>query len=406
MLDSPMTQYTASHWGIYEVDPSGPAPRLKPFSGDADPSEIGLHQLDEDIMRLRVTRPAVRRSWLEHGPGAAPELRGKDPFVEIDWPEVLDLVACEIARVRGAHGNNAIFGGSYGWSSAGRFHHAQSQVHRFLNACGGYVRHMDSYSLGAARVLMPHIVATMETLQASHTSWDVMAAQTELFVTFGGVPAKNAQISSGGAGRHLVRDGLRSMAEAGVRFVNVGPVRDNLDTGGAVQWLPVRPNTDTALMMALAWVLRHEDLLDRSFLGRYCVGFRQVEAYLTGETDGVAKTPEWAAAITGAPAAAIVTLARDMAASRTMLNIAWSLQRAAGGEQPYWMLVTLAAMLGQIGLPGGGFGVGYGATNQIGSPHAHLPGPTLPQGENAVEDFIPVARIADMLLHPRHALHL
>ena len=92
------------------------------------------------------------------------------PFVELPWDEALDLVAAELKRVRDRHSNRAIFGGSYGWSSAGRFHHAQSQVHRFLNAIGGYVRHMDSYSLGAARVLMPHIVAGMEDLMSMHTT--------------------------------------------------------------------------------------------------------------------------------------------------------------------------------------------------------------------------------------------
>jgi len=399
-----MTHYTASHWGIYEVDAAdGNGPRLKPFAGDTDPSPIGLHQLDDDLMRLRIRRPAVRKSWLDHGPGAATDLRGSDPFVEVSWEAALDLVAGEIGRVRNRHGNAAIFGGSYGWSSAGRFHHAQSQVHRFLNAAGGYVRHTESYSLGAAHVVMPHVVASMNEMITYHTSWDVMARSTRLFVTFGGVPAKNAQIAPGGAGRHRVRDGLHSMRKAGVRFVNVGPVDDNLDTGGPVDWIPLRPNTDTALMLALAWVLREEGLHDRAFLDRYCVGFEVFERYLTGLTDGIAKTPCWAEAITGVPADSIVALARDMAASRTMLNIAWSLQRARFGEQPFWMLVTLAAMLGQIGLPGGGFGVGYGAINTVGSPHRRLSGPTLDQGRNPVSAFIPCARIADMLLHPGEA---
>ncbi|MBP0491806.1 molybdopterin guanine dinucleotide-containing S/N-oxide reductase [Roseomonas indoligenes] len=396
-----MNAYTASHWGIYEVaqDAAGRA-SLHPMPGDPDPSPIGLHQTDDSLARLRVLRPAVRRSWLEKGPGAAPELRGREPFVEVPWERALVLVAAELQRVRTAHGNTAIFGGSYGWSSAGRFHHAQSQVHRFLNAVGGYVRHMDSYSLGAGRALMPHIVAPMDDLMAQHTSWSVMAEHTGLFVAFGGVPAKNAQISAGGAGRHRVREGLHRMAARGVRFVNIGPVHDNLDTGAGAEWIQARPNTDTALMLALAWVLREEGLADRDFLARCCTGYERFEHYLSGEEDGQPKTPEWAEAITGVPAARTAALAREMAAQRTMLNISWSLQRATHGEQPFWMLVTLAAMLGQIGLPGGGFGLGYGATNLMGSPHPRLPGPTLPQGRNAVRDFIPVARIADMLLNP------
>ncbi len=396
-----MGHFTLSHWGIYQVDigPEG-APRLTPYSRDPDPSPIGLHQLDDSLLRLRVRRPAVRESWLRHGPGAAPEQRGREPFVELPWDEALDLVAAEIGRVRELHGNASIFGGSYGWSSAGRFHHAQSQVHRFLNACGGYVRHADSYSLGAARVLLPHIVAPMEELQAGHTSWDVLAEHTELFVAFGGVPAKNAQISAGGVGKHRVPAGLRRMHEAGVRFVNVGPVGDNLDTSGNFEWLQIPPGTDTALMLALAWVLRDEGLHDPAFLARYCAGYDMFERYLLGLDDGTPKTPDWAAPIVRLPPERITALARDMASHRTMLNVAWSLQRATWGEQPFWMMITLACMLGQVGLPGGGFGVGYGATNLMGSPEVKFSGPVLPQGRNAVDAFIPVARITDMLLHP------
>ncbi|QQS11353.1 MAG: molybdopterin guanine dinucleotide-containing S/N-oxide reductase [Rhodospirillales bacterium] len=396
-----MTVLTSTHWGVYEVEMrDGQARALKPFAGDPDPSPIGLHMLDPAVGRLRVLRPAVRESWLRHGPGAATDKRGEEPFVEVGWDRAEALVAAEIERVRSKHGNAAIFGGSYGWSSAGRFHHAQSQIHRFLNACGGYVRHVDSYSLGAARVLMPHIVASMEELFAIHTSWDVLAANTKLFVTFGGVPRKNAQVNAGGPSEHRVRDGLRRLRAAGARFVNVTPTADDLDTGGEDEWIAIRPNTDTAMLLAMAYVVHDERLHDRGFLDRCCVGFDRFTPYLTGAVDGVAKDPRWAEAICGVPAERIASLAREMAGTRTMLNIAWSLQRSHHGEQPFWSLVALACMLGQIGLPGGGFGLGYGAVNLMGSPNARFPGPTLPQGDNAVKAFIPVARIADMLLNP------
>ena len=395
-----MTDYTLSHWGTYEVDrEAGRPPRLKPYCRDNDPSPIGLHQLDDSVMALRVRRPAVRQSWLEHGPGARPELRGHEPFVEVEWSRAFALVAGELNRVRSKFGNAAIFGGSYGWASAGRFHHAQSQIHRFLNAIGGYVRHEDSYSLGAGRVVLPHIVAPMDELMASHTSWDVMAEHTKLFVTFGGVPSKNAQVNAGGVGQHHVPGGLRAMAAAGCRFVNFSPVRDNLNEVPA-EWIPCRPGSDTAVMLALACTLYSEKRHDPAFLARCCTGFEVFEQYLSGAVDGVAKTPLWAEAISGVPASRIASLAREMAATRTMLNVAWALQRASHGEQPFWMVVTLAAMLGQIGKPGGGFGVGYGAANIVGSPNVRFTAPRLPQGKNRVDAFIPVARIADMLLAP------
>jgi biotin/methionine sulfoxide reductase len=387
---------TAAHWGVYEVeyDDKGQATKLHPFSKDPDPSPIGLHMLSDEVARLRVQRPAFRKSWLEHGPGANSDKRGQEPFIELPWDEALDRVAAELKRVKDTHTNRAIFGGSYGWSSAGRFHHAQSQVHRFLNALGGYVRHMDSYSLGAARVLMPHVVAGMEDLMSMHTTWDVLAEHCKLFVTFGGAPHKNAQINAGGAMVHRLKDGLYGMRAKGVRFVNVTPTAEDLDTGGDIEWLAIRPNTDAAMILALCHVLLTEKLHNREFLDRCTVGFDKFAPYLAD------KTPEWAEKICSIPANRIRALAREMAATRTTVNINWSLQRSHHGEQPFWALVTLACMLGQIGLPGGGFGASYGPTNIMGSNAVRFSGPTLSQGTNAVPDFIPVARFTDMLLNP------
>ncbi|MBX9593191.1 MAG: molybdopterin-dependent oxidoreductase, partial [Roseomonas sp.] len=270
----------------------GEAVALHPFRDDPDPSPIGLHMLAPELDRLRIRRPAIRQGWLE---GRAKSGRGREAFVEVSWDQALDLAAGELRRVIEAHGNRAVFGGSYGWSSAGRFHHAQSQVHRFLNSIGGYVRSTDSYSLGAARVLMPHIVAPMDELMARHTAWSVLEQHTRLFVTFGGVPAKNAQISQGGAIEHRIPGGLRRMAEAGCRFVNISPTRDDLETGATFEWLPIRPNTDTALMLALCWVLQAEGLHDEAFLSTHCAGFDRFLPYLTGDADGQPKTPAWAA---------------------------------------------------------------------------------------------------------------
>jgi biotin/methionine sulfoxide reductase len=136
------------------------------------------------------------------------------------------------------------------------------------------------------------------------------------------------------------------------------------------------------------------------FLETYTVGFERLRAYLLGETDGTPKDADWAAHITQIPASTIRTLSRRMARVRTMIAVSWSVQRADHGEQPYWMAIALAAMLGQIGLPGGGFGFGYGATGGIGSPQARLPLPQLPTGTNPVKAYIPVARFTDMLLSP------
>ncbi len=123
-----------------------------------------------------------------------------------------------------------------------------------------------------------------------------------------------------------------------------------------------------------------------------------------GQTDGVVKNADWAADISEIPAETIRQLARRMASERTMISVSWSLTRQDHGEQPFWAAIMLASMLGQIGLPGGGFGFGYSAENFVGSQHVSIPGVSFPQGQNAVKNLIPVARISDLLLQPGESL--
>ena len=148
-----------------------------------------------------------------------------------------------------------------------------------------------------------------------------------------------------------------------------------------------------------------EGLHDRAFLDRYCVGWPVFERYLLGETDGQPKDAAWAAAICrrrGRRRSS--TLARRAAGRRALITVSHSLQRAEHGEQPVWMGAVLAAVLGQIGLPGGGYAYALGAIGYYGRRVNAVPMPTLPQGRNGVADFIPVARIADMLLNPGAAV--
>ncbi|OQQ28432.1 molybdopterin oxidoreductase [Prescottella equi] len=387
-----------AHWGMFDVESvDGDVSAVHPYAGDADPSPI-LGNLPGSVRhRARITGPAVRRGWLESGPGPS-EVRGADEFVAVSWDELTELLARELRRIVDRHGNRAIFGGSYGWASAGRFHHAQSQVHRFLNMLGGYTRSVHTYSLGATGVIMPRVVGTHWKLFARSTNWDVIAANTDLMVCFGGVPLKNTAVNGGGTSEHPTRGALDRLRDRGAEVVSISPLRDDLH--GRCDWIAPVPGTDVPIMLGLAHVLASEGLHDKDFLARYCVGYDRFESYLLGIDDGVPKTPEWASALSGVPAEQIRTLARRMAAGRTMLTVTWSLQRVRYGEQAPWMGVTLAAMLGQIGLPGGGFGHGYGSMNEPGLAPVPYPLPTLFQGSNPVQDFIPVAAIADLLLHP------
>ena len=391
---------TSSHWGTYRAKVhNGRVEELLDFERDADPSVIGSGIIDVQDGPTRIDAPMVRKSWLDGGPGCQSELRGVDPFVEVSWDTAYNLVSCELDRVRTQHGNQSIFGGSYGWASAGRFHHAQSQLHRFLNCIGGYTRSKFTYSFAAAEAMVPHILGSFRAFLDTCTSWESIRENTKLVVAFGGMPIKNGQISQGGTGNHVQRDGLLGAATANIHFVNISPLRSDLleEVGG--DWLAIRPNTDVALILGIAHTLEAEGLSDRSFINRYTEGFDKFLPYLIGQSDEVAKTADWAADITDIPAETIRQLARRMASERTMISVSWSLTRQDHGEQPFWAAIMLASMLGQIGLPGGGFGFGYSAMNYIGSQHTIIPGASFPQGQNAIESLIPVARITDLLLH-------
>nr|WP_240895574.1 molybdopterin-dependent oxidoreductase [Kineococcus siccus] len=343
-------------------------------------------------------RPHVRRGWWEDGPGPDAR-RGRDELLAVGWDELLDRVAAEYRRVLATDGPAAVFGGSYGWASAGRFHHAQSQLHRFLNCLGGATRSSHTYSHGTAEVLLPHVVGSLEPL-ISPTAWSVVEASTDLVLAVGGLPAKNAQVASGGISRHEVAGRLRAARARGAEFVLVSPQRDDLAAELDADWLAVVPGTDAALLLAMSHVLVTEGLHDEDFLRRCCAGTEEFLASLRGEDDGVEKTPDWAAALTGVDAGRIRALARRAAAGRTMVTLSWSVPRARYGEQPLWAAIAFAALLGQIGLPGGGFGHGYASTGGVGRRAGSLALPTLPQFGDPLRRRIPVARIADALLAP------
>jgi biotin/methionine sulfoxide reductase len=342
----------------------------------------------------------VREGWLKGGPGGNREARGGEPFVPVSWEKALDLVAGEIRRVKTQFGNEAIFGGSYGWASAGRFHNAKTLLQRFLNLCGGFTGQKHTYSIAAGYSILPFILGSASACMTDISSWDSIAGNTRLVVMFGGMPLKNMQVSSGGQGTHNTAYWLRKTKEAGAGFVNISPLRDDAADFLDADWIAPRPNTDTALMMGLAHTLATENLHDLAFLDKYCTGYERFEPYLMGETDGQPKDAEWAGAISEVAPETIRGLARRMAAARTIIMTNWSLQRGDHGEQPFWMTVTLAAMLGQIGLPGGGFGFGYGSMGGRGEPRHPVPSPAISAGVNPSGSFIPVARISDMLLHP------
>ena len=392
---------SAAHWGSYTaLVRDGRLVGVEPFRKDRDPSPL-IEAMPEIVYHeTRVRQPMVRSGWFENDRDSDRRRRGAESFVPVSWDTAIELVSGELERIRKTCGNEAIFGGSYGWASAGRFHHARTQLHRFLNCIGGFTSQVTNYSFGAGMVLLPHVVGTNEAVAGPATSYASIVANTRLMVAFGGLPLKNTQIESGGLGEHAVKGWLHRFRDAGIELVCIGPIRDDLAGGPDVELIQPRPNTDPAIMLGLAHTLVAEGLHDRAFLERYCVGHERWLAYVMGGVDGRPKDADWAAAIAGVDAASIRSLARRMAGTRTMIASSWSVQRCDHGEQVYWAAIALAALLGQIGLPGGGFAFGYGSTGGMGIPRPDVPSPKLEAGRNPARSFIPVARMADMLLDP------
>ena len=389
-----------SHWGVFSARLGKDGLEVRPYAGDPDPNGIVNNFPGALRHQARIAQPAIRRGWLERGPGPD-DRRGRDEFVPVSWEKALDLLGGELSRVRDTVGPGAVFGGSYGWSSAGRFHHAQSQVHRFLNiALGGYVRSVNTYSSGASSVLLPQILAGYEDITKRNVTWEQIAGETDIVLAFGGMALKNSMVAGGSISKHIERGAMEAAQRRGCQFILVSPLRDDLPVEAGAEWITAMPGTDTALMLGIVHTLVGEGLHDQAFLDRYTEGWPVFLRYLTGESDRQPKSAEWAAAICGIDAGAIKALARRLAGRRALITVSHSLQRAEHGEQPVWMGMVLAAALGQIGLPGGGYAYSLGAIGYYGRRVNAVPGPTLGQGRNGVADFIPVARIADMLLNP------
>ncbi len=400
---------TGSHWGAFRAKvEGGRIVSIAPWEKDPAPSHQLAGVLDSVYSPTRIKYPMVRRVYLEKGPGADPDGRGAGDFVRVSWDQAIDLVAKELTRVEKTYGPAATFAGSYGWKSPGRLHNCQSLLRRMMNLKGSFVNASGDYSTGAAQIIMPHVVGTLEMYE-QQTVWPVVVDKTELMVFWGADPVLTNQISWV-IGDHGGYEGMKALKAKGTKVICIDPVKTDTAEFFGAEWIAPRPQTDVALMLGVAHTLVDEKLVDEKFLKTYTTGFDKFLPYLMGDTDKTPKTAEWAAAICDVPAETIKDLAHRFAKNRTMLAGGFSLQRQQYGEQRHWMLVTLAAMLGQIGLPGGGFGFSYHYANG-GAPSADAPVLTgITDGGKAKEGAawmtengaatIPCARVVDMLLNP------
>ncbi|MES2029101.1 MAG: molybdopterin-dependent oxidoreductase [Pseudomonadota bacterium] len=390
-----------SHWGAYTILlKDEQIVGVEPFEHDPAPSPI-IHSIAEWAKpERRVLQPMVRSGWLEKRENSDRRKRGQEKFVAVSWDEASTLVADEIRRVSGTFGNASIFAGSYGWTNSGRLHHASSLLKRMLNLVGGFTRHVDTYSIAAGPVILRHTLGSTEACDGQSNTLDTIAGHTETLVVFGALSPRTAQSEAGGIGSHRLETYLRKIVARGIKIIHVSPLKDDMPDWVDAEWWPIRPNTDTALMLGLAGEIVQAGRHDKDFLDRCTSGSDRLLRYLDGASDRTPKDAAWAAAICGLDAGKIGELATRLVDTRSMLTVSWSLQRAHHGEQPFWAALGLASVIGQIGLPGGGVGYGYASLGGVGAPFNIGKSPGMSQLTKQIDSFIPVARISDMLLNP------
>jgi anaerobic dimethyl sulfoxide reductase subunit A len=319
------------------------------------------------------TRPCLKglaqRHWLDHPgrlqyPLKRTGKRGQGQFARISWEEAFDIIAAQMTRIRERYGNAAIYL-NYGTGVYGQISQSwiadssRGALPRFFNLFGGFLGYYNTYSAACYSAAAPYTFGEAE----GQSPDDLPNAR--LIVLFADNPAETRM---GGAN---IPHYLRLAKEQGARIIVVDPRHSDTAASLADTWIPVRPTTDNALIAALAYVLITEELTDQAFLDQYCLGFdeehmpagipagQSFKSYILGlGEDQTAKTPVWAEAITGVPQADIISLARAIGLTKPcalVQGLGW--QRHAYGEQPVRALPVLAAMTGNIGIPGGGPGL-------------------------------------------------
>lgn len=308
--------------------------------------------------------------------------RGEGKFVRISWDEATTLIADNLTRIthqygpasRYVHVGTAVSGGAFS---------GDKMVRRLLNLHGGYLESYHSVSMGNTAAATPYTYGTA----ASGSSLDTLA-DTRLVILWGHNP--NETIF--GHTNHY----FQQMKRNGTRFIVVDPRYSDTAASLADQWIPLLPSTDNALMDAMMYVIITENLHDKAFIDRYTLGFDEesmpdgvpenesLVAWLSGKKDGIAKTPEWAEAITHVPAQTIRQLAREYATTKPAALIqGWGPQRHNCGERTARGSTLLATLTGNVGVKGG-WAAGYGG---IGN-RKFTTGPEMP--DNPVKEKISV----------------
>ena len=315
--------------------------------------------------------------------------RGEGRFERISWDEALDTIASELRRIIDAYGNESIYL-SY---ATGVSATTARTLPRLMNCLGGYLAGYGDYSA----MQMQRTIPLVQGMTGFYGSTLNAAEDAELILAFGTSPVETRQ---GGAVSHYVWVRLRERTKA--RIIYIDPRLSDSAMGRSGEWLPINPGADAALVAAIGHELVKNDLVDKEFLDAYCVGFdedtmpesargqnRSYKDYLMGTGyDKVAKTPEWAAPITGVPAERIRELAAQVGSAKPLFVVqGWGPQRRSNGEMNCWAITMLPLLTGQVGLPGTSNGCREG-TYSLGLR-------SIPAGDNPVKASIPVFLFTD-----------
>jgi anaerobic dimethyl sulfoxide reductase subunit A len=309
--------------------------------------------------------------------------RGEGRFERIGWDEALDTIASEFRRIKERYGNQAFYV-PYGTGSYNQTNGRQT-AQRLMNLFGGSLGFYNSYSWAAISAATPTVYGTAVT---GNQRQDWLNSKYILMWSW-----NPAEMRDGTNSEYF----LRKARENGARVVCVDPRMTLSAAALADEWVPIRPGTDVAMMSAMAHVMIEESLVDMAFVKSHCVGFdssgmppgaegaESFKDYILGTRDGVPKTPEWAEAITGVPRETIARIAREYATTKPgVLYQGYGMQRRAYGEQAVRAGCVLAAITGNVGVPGG-WASGMALQAPGGGPFWLV----FPTGANPVKPIIP-----------------
>ncbi len=312
-------------------------------------SPMGLNWYQRAIASDRILYPMIRADWKPGGSGGDRSTRGMPKYRRATWEEALDLVAGELKRVKASYGNEAILGAvSGGWQTAGQLHAKLAQVGRFLGLYGGYTTMIGNKSYACWQWGAPYSWG----VQYPDDSMADTQANTNAMIFWASDPMDCLKVRAISYGR--TRTWLQQLKARGVKMIAIDPLLT--ETGRMCdQWIAIRPGSDVALMAAMAYYMISEKKADTAFLAAYTVGYEPFRQYIMGETDGVKKTPDWAAKLTDLSVETITALAKFYAETpKVKITSSRGIQRCDHGEQNVRMLITLALLKGEMGLPGGG----------------------------------------------------